>query len=221
MRILIAASSNYIAFHGQAIFTINLAEGLARTGHEVMVAAGSERGRPYRGEINGVKLAAVRALSLKTIHPDAYVPIFPSFAAGRILDSFKPDIVHIQDHYPLSRAMVFAARKREIKIVGTNHFMPDNLAAYVPILSRMKPLFNWVLWHWMREVYDRLDAVVGPSETAVGMLREVGVKPKTIHDLVRGKYGSFSPDNPLRSIELEVRLWDRHKQNSFLFCWKS
>ncbi len=27
MRILIAESSQYIAFHGQAIFTINLAEG--------------------------------------------------------------------------------------------------------------------------------------------------------------------------------------------------
>lgn len=177
MRILIAASSNYIAFHGQAIFTINLAEGMARNGHSVMVAAGSERGHPYHGDINGVQLEAVRALSLKIIHPDSYVPIFPSLSAGRILDLFQPDIVHIQDHYPLSRAMVFAAHRRRIKVVGTNHFMPDNLAAYVPLVSKIKPFYNWVLWHWMREVYDRLDAVAGPSQTAVKMLKGVGLKP--------------------------------------------
>ena len=180
MRILIAASSNYIAFHGQAIFTINLAEGLARNGHTVMVAAGSERGHPYQSEINGVQLRAFRALSLKIIHPDSYVPIFPSFSAGRVLDSFKPDIIHIQDHYPLSRAMVFAAHRRKIKLVGTNHFMPDNLAAYVPIVSRIKPLYNWVLWHWMREVYDRVDAVAGPSQIAAKMLKDVGVKPDVV-----------------------------------------
>lgn len=176
MRILIAASSNYIAFHGQAIFTINLAEGLTHNGHSVMVAAGSERGQPYHGNINGVQLEAVRALSLKIIHPDSYIPFFPSFTAGRILDSFDPDIIHIQDHYPLSRAMVLAGRRRGIKLVGTNHFMPENLAAYVPLISRIKPLFNWVLWHWMREVYDRLDAVAGPSQTAVKILKEVGLK---------------------------------------------
>jgi len=177
MRILIAASSNYIAFHGQAIFTINLAEGLVRNGNEVMVAAGSDRGHPYRGQINGVQLEAVRALSLSIIHPDSYLPIFPSIAAGRILDTFQPDIVHIQDHYPLSRAMVFAARRRGINLVGTNHFMPDNLAPYVPIVSKFKRFYNWVLWHWMREVYDRLDAVAGPSRTAVEMLKRVGLKP--------------------------------------------
>jgi glycosyltransferase involved in cell wall biosynthesis len=176
MRILIATSSNYIAFHGQAIFTVNLAEGLARNGHAVMVAAGSDRGRPFREQINGVHLEAVRALRLKIIHPDSYLIIFSSFAAEKILDTFQPDIVHIQDHYPFCRAMVFAARRRGIKIVGTNHFMPDNLAPYVPIISRIKPLFNWVLWHWMREVYDRLDAVTGPSRTALEMLKKVGVR---------------------------------------------
>lgn len=176
MRILIATSANYIAFHGQAIFTVNLAEGLARNGHAVMAAAGSERGYPYREQINGVHLEALRALSLKIIHPDSYLPLFPSFATGRILDRFRPDIVHIQDHYPLSRAMLFAARRRGIKLVGTNHFMPDNLAAYIPLVSRIKPFYNWVLWHWMREVYDRLDAVACPSMTGMEMLKKVGLR---------------------------------------------
>jgi 1,2-diacylglycerol 3-alpha-glucosyltransferase len=177
MRILIATSSNYIAFHGQAIFTVNLAEGLARNGHTVMVTSGSDRGHPYREIINNVQLEAIKALSLKIIHPDSYLPVFPSLVTGQILDTFHPDIVHIQDHYPLSRAMMFAARRRGINVVGTNHFMPDNLAPYVPLLSKIRPFYNWVLWHWMREVYDRLDAIASPSRVAAEMLIKVGVRP--------------------------------------------
>jgi 1,2-diacylglycerol 3-alpha-glucosyltransferase len=44
-------------------------------------------------------------------------------------------------------------------------------------LSRIKPVFNWVLWHWMRETYDRVDAVAGPSQIAAGILRSVGLQP--------------------------------------------
>ncbi len=96
------------------------------------------------------------------------------------MDIFQPDIVHIQDHYPLSRAMVLAAQRRGIKVIGTNHFMPDNLAAYVPLISKIKPFYNWVLWHWMREVYDRVDAVAGPSLTAVTMLKREGLRPHVL-----------------------------------------
>ncbi len=205
MRILIATSSNYIAFHGQAIFTINLAEGLANNGHTVMVAAGSERGHPYRAQINNVRLEAVRALNLRIIHPDSHLPLFPSFAAGRILDEFRPDIVHIQDHYPLSRAMVFAARRRGIKLVGTNHFMPDNLAPYVPLISGFKPFYNWVLWHWMREVYDRLDAVVGPSRTAAEMLMMVGLKPSVFSISCGVNTNLFRPDQAVNRLAWRAR----------------
>jgi 1,2-diacylglycerol 3-alpha-glucosyltransferase len=177
MRILIAATSNYIAFHGQAIFTINLAEGLTRNGNEVMVVAASDRGKSYNEKINGVYLKTIGAVSLKIIHPDTFFPLFSSLSSGRILDGFQPDIVHIQDHYPLSRAIFIAARKRGIKVVGTNHFMPENLAPYIPLASKYQQLYKWILWHWMRELYDRLDAVVSPSKVAAEIVNKVGVKP--------------------------------------------
>ena len=225
MRVLIVASANYIAFHGQAIFTVNLAEGLVRNSHEVMVVAGSDRGHAYREQINGVQLETVGALSLKAIHPDSYLTLFPSFAVGRILDVFHPDIVHIQDHYPLSRAMVLAARWRGIKLVGTNHFMPDNLAPYVPLVSRIKPLFNWVLWHWMREVYDRLDAVAAPSRTAAEMLKNVGLRPPVSPISCGADTNLFRPNpsvdrlawrlrygiNPIRKVFFFVGRVDREK----------
>jgi len=217
MRILIAASSNYIAFHGQAIFTINLAEGLASDGHKVMVAAGSDRGYSYCDQINGVQLETIRALSLKSIHPDTYLPLFPSFSAGRILHSFHPDIVHIQDHYPLSRAMVLAARRHGIKLVGTNHFMPDNLAPYIPLFSRIKPFYSWLLWYWMREVYDRLDAVVGPSLTAAEMLKKEGLRPPVLSISCGVNTKLFRPDPYVDRLACRARYGINPTDKVFFF----
>jgi glycosyltransferase involved in cell wall biosynthesis len=177
MRILIATSPQYIAFHGQAIFTLNLAEGLVKNGHTVLALVASDTGRAYQTEHNGVRIEALTALNLKAFHPDAYLALFTARAIRKAILDFQPDIVHIQDHYPLCRNAVISACRLGLKVVGTNHFMPENLAPYVPLLSRIKPAFNWVLWHWMRETYDRVDAVAGPSQIAVKILRSVGLRP--------------------------------------------
>jgi 1,2-diacylglycerol 3-alpha-glucosyltransferase len=177
MRILIATSSDYRAFHGQAIFTKNLAEGLVRHGHEVLVVAASRRGEHYEAVFNGVQVHALRSISLKSLNPNAITAIFTGKAMRRIVASFRPDIIHIQDHYPLSRSALHAAKRSGIKIVGTNHFMPENLAAYIPLISKVKPLYNWILWHWMRFTFDHLDGIAAPSRIAAEILRKNSVNP--------------------------------------------
>ena len=103
MRILIASTIEYIAFHGQAIFTINLAEGLAKNGHTVMALVSSDRGHAYQTELNGVHIHALNSVDLNLFHPDTSLPLFSARAVGNIFETFQPDIVHIQDHYFLSR----------------------------------------------------------------------------------------------------------------------
>jgi len=169
MRVLIAETSQYVAFHGQAIFTINLAEGLAGRGHEVLVVAGSECGRAYHACRHGVQVEAIRSLSLRAFHPDSSWPLSPYAPVEKIVAGFKPDVVHIQDHYPISRAVVLTACKWGIKSVGTNHFMPENLA------PKIKPVYNRVLWSWMQETYNRLDAVASPSRTAAHLVHAAGL----------------------------------------------
>ncbi|MGD0753100.1 MAG: glycosyltransferase [Anaerolineales bacterium] len=194
MRILIAETPQYIAFNGQAIFTINLAEGLARNGHTVLALVGSERGHAYQSERNGVLIHAVDSLDLSYIHPDSRLPLFSARAVRQVFKTFQPDIVHIQDHYFLCRNAAITAQHLGVKCVGTNHFMPENLAPYIPVLSGIKPVFNWVLWHWMRETYDRLDAVASPSGTAARMLRSAGVRPPVFPISCGGNTRFFHPD---------------------------
>jgi glycosyltransferase involved in cell wall biosynthesis len=194
MRILIVETPQYIAFHGQAIFTINLAEGLAKNGHTVLALVASERGRGYQSERNGVQIQAVDAVDLNFLHPDSCLPLFSARAVRQVFETFQPDIVHIQDHYFLCRNAAITAQRLGVKCVGTNHFMPDNLAPYVPVFSRIKPLFNWVCWHWMRETYDRLDAVACPSGTAARMLRSVKIRPPVFPISCGGNTHFFHPD---------------------------
>ncbi len=54
MRILISSSTYSPSMNGQAIFTVNLAERLARHGHDVTVIYPSHSKKPYRSLQNGV-----------------------------------------------------------------------------------------------------------------------------------------------------------------------
>lgn len=176
MRILIAGTTYLPARNGQAIFTTNLAEGLAQRGHDVCMVYPSELGKPYQEMRNGVQIRTSNSISLRKWHPNAYLTPFPEYDATQNLDAFQPELVHIQDHYWLSHAFVTVARKRKIKLLGTNHFMPENLAPYVPWLAKIQPLFNNVLWGWMLITYQQVNMVTVQSRASASLLQAQGLQ---------------------------------------------
>jgi glycosyltransferase involved in cell wall biosynthesis len=178
MRILIAGQTYYPAFNGQAIFTRNLAEGLAKRGHEVLVAVPSIPASVPQIAENGVQIRRIKSVPLTFIHSDASYTLFPSRGVQKVVTEYRPEIVHIHDHYPISRAMVNAARRANVKVIGTNHFMPGNLTPYIPIPDLFRPVVNWALWNWMLELYQQLDVVTAPSQTAAEIIRRQGLRRK-------------------------------------------
>jgi glycosyltransferase involved in cell wall biosynthesis len=171
VRILIAGTTYLPAFNGQAIFTTNLAEGLAQRGHQVCMVTPSENGKSYQISHNGVLIYTTHSIELKQLHEQAYVSFLPDLEIRRIFNSFHPEIVHLQDHYPLSKCVLKFARMNKIPVIGTNHFVPENLTPYMPLPSPLKPAFKRLLWWWMKRVYNHLDCVTAPSMTAVNILR--------------------------------------------------
>src|SRR5512140_396990 len=134
MRILISGSTYSPSMNGQAIFTVNLAERLAARGHDVTMLYPSHTSHPYQSVQNGVKLEHTRALNLAIIHPTVWMPAPSGRDVRRIFDTARPEVVHIQDHYPPNGSVEREARRRGVRLVGTNHFMPENIAPYVPVL---------------------------------------------------------------------------------------
>lgn len=175
MRILIVSSTYAPLANGQAIFTTNLAEQLAKI-HRVAAVVPSDQGQTYHTKRNGVEVQFLWTMDLSFLYPGALFTPFPELAINRVMRTFKPDVVHIQDHYPLCYYALRIAREHNVKVIGTNHFMPDNIAPIVPWIARFKRSFNWLLWWWMLRLYNRLDIATAPSKTAVDVLKRQKIK---------------------------------------------
>jgi 1,2-diacylglycerol 3-alpha-glucosyltransferase len=225
MRILIAGTVNYPALNGQAVFTEHLTEGLARQGHEVLSVFPSEKGSAYHTRRNGVEIEALKSTNLNMIHSDTYFSLFSERNIEHIFDSFEPEIVHIQDHFPLSRDVVQVARRRKLRLIGTNHFMPENLAAYIPVISNVKPVYNRIMWLWMLDVYNRLGVATAQSKASANLMKAQGLRipvypvscgidlrrfhldPKIDREAIRARFGI----DPKRTIFLFVGRVDHEK----------
>ncbi|MFN3980434.1 MAG: glycosyltransferase [Caldilinea sp.] len=173
MRILFCGQSYYRKDNGQAVFMIRLADGLVAAGHEVMALAPSEKGLANRCNVNGVVVQTVPALH---IGYNLNITAFSDSVVEAALDEFKPDIVHIQDHLFLSRTVLRLARQRGMRVVGTNHFLPNNWSNNLYIPRSVQGVVHKAMWHNMLEVFNQLDAATTPTETAVAILRKQDIR---------------------------------------------
>ncbi len=173
MRIVIASQSYDRQLNGQAVFAIQLAEGMADIGHDVVVITPSEKLRSHTSTARQrLRIEYVRAISLAPVYPNVHITIPFCRKIGEIIDAFRPDVLHIQDHYPLCRSVFRAAVRRGLPIIGSNHFLPENMAPYVPVLRHWRSLVDHLLWRGVLKTFNCLDLVTAPSETGVRLLRE-------------------------------------------------
>lgn len=217
MRILIVGTTYYPAFNGQAVFTTHLAEGLAGRGHEVVVVLPSDQGHPYRWERNGVCIQRINSIELGPWHKEAYYSVFPGREVERILHEFRPEIVHLNDHYTISEVTLKLARRQGCIAVGTNHFMPENLAPYIPLAGALKPAVNKILWQWLLGVYNRLDVVTAPSRTAANILRKQGLRVPVYPISCGIDLGQFHPDGGVERASWLERYQLDPQRRIFLF----
>ncbi len=175
MRILLAAQGFLAVSNGPSVFANRLARGLAQAGHEVLVLTPSDRGRPRHEMRDGIAIRALRSVPLAR---DAGVWVTPLVdpSIGRLLDAYKPDVVHLQDHYPTSRAVLHASLRRQLPRVATNHFVPENFTAGVRALALGRRLVTRLLWRGAMNVLARVDLVVAPTATAARLLVDRGLK---------------------------------------------
>jgi glycosyltransferase involved in cell wall biosynthesis len=175
MRVIIV-SQTYSYGNGQASFTIHLAESMTQHGHQVMVITPSERMQSYSISQNGVRIEKVAAMHISVLHPTIYVTPFPRQRIQQLFHEFKPDIVHIQDHYFLCNAAVNEARRLQIPLIGTNHFLPENLLPFFRKYPVVRRFFAIPLWKLMLSVFNKLDMAATPSQTAARILREQWIR---------------------------------------------
>jgi len=199
MKILIASETYPPDVNGAAIFTERLATELSKNNDVVVLAPGKR----FKDEVeyNGsLKIFRLKSASLKPFHPSFRMiyKVGLNERVKKIIRGFKPDIIHIQNHFSLGKACLSAASKLDIPIIGTNHFMPENLLQYFP--APLKKHVAHHMWSDFIKVYNRLDYVTAPTKAAIEMVIKKGLK-NTNEVISNGidlnKFRKIQPDEAL------------------------
>ena len=190
MKIVIATAVYHPMINGVAVFSHNLAVGLARRGHEVMVLCPSQTGKNYTRVIDGVKTVFLKSVSAR-VYPDQIhdipprkkvagvkwprlvykhgfrISVFPQKEIKRALDSFKPDVVHVQVSDPIGLSVVSYARKHEIPVVTTEHNQPEVITEPLRVPGVVKKPVDVALAAYFRNRQSKSDFVTMPTEKAI------------------------------------------------------
>jgi 1,2-diacylglycerol 3-alpha-glucosyltransferase len=179
MRILIVGSTYPPHTNGQSIFTANLAHGLAKMGHEVLVFKPSEHGRPYQIQEDGVRVVAIRSLHLTWISSDLYLAFSYRKVVQKIFDTYQPEVIHLQDSAPICRYVARVAHERGLRVMATHHIGPEVGAPMFTGVSKwFRHTLNDLVWIWLLSYLNRMDLVIAPSKAAVAMLKRRGLKSR-------------------------------------------
>lgn len=176
IRILIGCDTFAPDVNGAARFAERLAAGLVQRGEDVHVAAPSKKHRLSGASIEtieGEQMTVHRIPSFRWYPHDWLRFVLPWRArthVRRVLDVVKPDVIHIQSHIVIGRALAHEGAKRGIRIVATNHVMPENVLDFTLLPERAKRLF--VRWGWWDadRVLRRASAITTPTRRAADFL---------------------------------------------------
>ncbi len=173
MRVLIASDTYHPHVNGASYFTQRLAHALANAGHEVAVVAPGPQLTATREMHGKVTFYGVRSFPIFIVPKFRFVMPILSGISGRVraaLREFKPDIVHIQMHFPVSRMALNEARKLNIPVVATNHFMPENLTHYLHMPKGVTDVINTLAWQDCVRIYEKTHGVSAQTHTGKAAL---------------------------------------------------
>ena len=151
-----------------ATFSRNLAKGLAGRGHDVLVIAPSQTGKKSK-EIDGNHVI-VRVSSLPfPFYQNFRISVSPYREVKKIIDEFKPDIMHIQMLLGIGQATMRYGNKIDLPIVSTNHAMPENLMDNLKLLAPVSRPINYMLTAYGARFHSKSDFITLPTQSAIDM----------------------------------------------------
>lgn len=175
LRVLIGCDTFPPNVNGAANFASRLAAGLTERGHEVFVEAPAfsrKHGR-FIEEHDGASFTVHRVYSWRWYPHDWLRFVLPwrsQANAARILDEVKPDVVHIQSHLVVGRGLARQATKRGIRIISTNHFMPENMIEHTLLPKFLQAPVIRMVWRDASKTFALSEAVTTPTRKAAAFL---------------------------------------------------
>lgn len=174
MKIVITADTYPPDVNGAANFARQLARGMVSRGHEVHVIAPSPRHDPYIQKVDGLTEHRVTSREYPMFKGFYFaLPVVAGREIARILNYLRPDVVHTQAHFIVGRYACKWANLRDVPLVATNHFMPENLSDHLPIKlpdALIRPIAT-LAWRDLGRIFRQSDALTTPTGLAVDLMR--------------------------------------------------
>ena len=184
---------------GVPTVTRELARGLTERGHAVTVLApsASGHGRTAMRSAEGARVAggaegsgvgpltvAFRGSVRWPWYEGQRLGFLAPAAARRLIDDFAPDVVHLHSPLTLGATARSAARRRDVPVLYTNHYLPANvwpgLAASGTVPTRSVTARSVALevafYAFITGFANHCDHVTAPTATALLLLREHGLR---------------------------------------------
>ena len=168
MRVAITTESFLPSLNGVTTSVCRVTEELAEQGHETMIIApgpgpGSFAGQPVR-RLPGVTVRGFRAG-------------LPTRELRRALSGFRPDVVHLASPFLVGARGVREAVTADVPTVAIYQTdMPSYVRQHGPgALGRGA---GSLTWRWIRNLHERADLTLAPSQPTLDELRAHGV-PRT------------------------------------------
>lgn len=177
LRILIGCDTFAPDVNGAAKFAERLAAGMIERGHEVHIVAPSPTGRQGTSleKHEGQSITVHRLYSWRWLPHDWLRFALPwriKQNSARVLDEVRPDVVHFQSHIIVGRGLGLEAQKRGIRIIGTNHFMPENMLEFTLLPKGFQHKAVGMAWRAARRTFGRAEAVTTPTRSAARFLEK-------------------------------------------------
>ncbi|MGO2659381.1 glycosyltransferase [Mycetocola reblochoni] len=175
LRVLIGADTFAPDVNGAARFAERLAAGLVERGHDVHVVApaASRRHGTWPERHEGQTMTLHRLKSWRWYPHDWLRFALPwriRRNSARILDEVKPDVVHSQSFIVIGRGLSREAQKRGIRVVATNHVMPENMLEFTLLPKAVRRKAVEIFWKGARPILDIASAVTTPTQKAADFL---------------------------------------------------
>lgn len=208
LKVLIGCDTFPPDVNGAANFASRLGAGLTERGHEVVVVAPAfsrKHGR-FMEDHDGSTFAVERLFSLRWYPHDWLrfaMPWTSQANAARILDSVKPDVVHIQSHILVGRGLARQAAKRGIRVVGTNHFMPENMIEHTLLPKFVRKTAIRMAWKDASKTFALCESVTTPTRKAAVFL-ESETELTDVHAISCGIDASLYTQNMEKPAENRI-----------------
>lgn len=223
LRVLIASDTFPPDINGAARFTERLAGGLVRNGNDVHVIAPaySKNWGTFTEVHDGVPMTVHRLRSRRVIIHKTLRFVWPFTLKKKvdlILDGFEPDAIHSQSHMVLGRVLVRSGRERGIRLIATNHIMPENLLKYLHLPGFLERRVKARIWKDGGRILSKFDHITTPTKRAAELLEQAAGVQNVLAiscGIDATKFANPTPttNKPFRVLFLGRLDWEKHIHN--------